>query len=211
MGAESQPIAYLKKRAKQLLKHIRLGEPSAHAQARLHPHFRGAASLETFKLSDAQFVIARQMGFSSWPALQATSRSGDRDMQISYTALSLQIGAHPSHFDAMVDFYENTLQLKRNFHDPQNHIATFQLPFGPVFVIEGDPDTPADRAPSAEDATGVNLWVGDVNKVYEHLKATGVRFLHPPHKEYWGAIRAHFADPGGNVLTLLQAPPAGAD
>ncbi|HWA61305.1 MAG TPA: ankyrin repeat domain-containing protein [Caulobacteraceae bacterium] len=63
-----------KKRAKALLKAIRAGEPQALARlASGHPRHvhRAPADLGAVKLADAQVVIAREYGFSSWPALKA--------------------------------------------------------------------------------------------------------------------------------------------
>lgn len=62
------PLERLRKQAKRLLKDARSGD--ARALARLGAFFSGAQVGErTFKLADAQLVLAREMGFSSWRAL----------------------------------------------------------------------------------------------------------------------------------------------
>jgi hypothetical protein len=60
-----------KKRAKELLKAMRAGDPSAQARMReRHPH---GARLDpsAVQLADAQAVISREAGFASWPRLKA--------------------------------------------------------------------------------------------------------------------------------------------
>lgn len=64
-----------RKRAKDLLKALRAGEAGAVARFRYsHPrlaHRPDAELIAAAKLSDAQWVIAREYGFASWPRLQA--------------------------------------------------------------------------------------------------------------------------------------------
>ncbi|MES2342218.1 MAG: VOC family protein [Pseudomonadota bacterium] len=51
---------------------------------------------------------------------------------------------------------------------------------------------------------GVSIQVDDIEASYEALKAKGVPFLGPPEKMVWGGTLAHFKDPAGNTLTLMQ-------
>ncbi|HEX2102495.1 MAG TPA: ankyrin repeat domain-containing protein [Solirubrobacteraceae bacterium] len=60
-------LEQLRKRAKDLLRAHRGGDPDAHARVAAH-HPRARREL---KLSDAQLVIAREHGFPSWPRLRA--------------------------------------------------------------------------------------------------------------------------------------------
>jgi hypothetical protein len=61
-----------KKQAKDLLKAVRAGDPSATERLRAaHPRFRPPAALDGVALHDAQLVIARELGFESWPKLIA--------------------------------------------------------------------------------------------------------------------------------------------
>ena len=64
-----------KKQARDLLRAIRSGNPDANSRLRQH-HARWAASGEDavrqlVSLHDAQFVLAREQGFASWPKLKA--------------------------------------------------------------------------------------------------------------------------------------------
>jgi ankyrin repeat protein len=61
-------LIYLKKQAKALHKHMKAGEPTALVRCRQsHPQ---GETLAAPKLSDAQLIIAREYGFTSWPRLK---------------------------------------------------------------------------------------------------------------------------------------------
>ncbi|QOY87441.1 ankyrin repeat domain-containing protein [Paludibaculum fermentans] len=65
----AQPsLIQLKHQAKDLLKEFRGGTPEA--LARFHEQHPQGGGLEAATLSDAQLVIAREYGFSSWPKLK---------------------------------------------------------------------------------------------------------------------------------------------
>ena len=38
------------------------------------------------------------------------------------------------------------------------------------------------------------------------LEARGVTFDGPPERQAWGGVLAHFQDPDGNILTLVEYP-----
>jgi len=57
-------LAQLRKQAKELLKQLRNSDPSALERVRKH-----RANVSEPILADAQFVIAREHGFESWPRL----------------------------------------------------------------------------------------------------------------------------------------------
>lgn len=66
------------KEAKALLRRLRAGDPDSLARAAArHPHI-DAAGPESIKLSDAQLVIAREYGFTSWPKLVRYFEEVDR-------------------------------------------------------------------------------------------------------------------------------------
>src|SRR4051812_29762 len=72
-----------KTRAKELRDATRAGEPEAVARVvRHHPKAEGVAAAEVparlGRLSDAQLVIARELGLPSWPRLKAHIESLDR-------------------------------------------------------------------------------------------------------------------------------------
>lgn len=57
-----------RKRAKELLELVREGDPQARGRVEMH---HPGADPATFKLSDAQLVVARENGFLSWPRMKA--------------------------------------------------------------------------------------------------------------------------------------------
>lgn len=76
-------LAYDKKQAKALLKAYRAGDAAVEQVQTFHPRLQNVPETrippEEFKLSDAQLVIAREYGFSSWPRLKheiETQRAG---------------------------------------------------------------------------------------------------------------------------------------
>jgi ankyrin repeat protein len=75
---ERPSLEQLRKRAKELLRAIRAGEPTAIARLRSR-----VANAPDGSLGDAQFVIAREYGFASWAKLkrhvQSVERPGDFD------------------------------------------------------------------------------------------------------------------------------------
>jgi ATP-dependent Clp protease adapter protein ClpS len=73
---ENPDLAQERKRAKELLKALRSGDDNAIARFRAHhPRFaeltQNALRAAHVKLSDAQWVIAREYGFLSWQSLKA--------------------------------------------------------------------------------------------------------------------------------------------
>jgi ankyrin repeat protein len=68
-------LRQLRNRAKDLLQSLQAGEPDAIRRIReSHPRFSGSSRAEIpaseVVLADAQFVIARELGFDSWPRLK---------------------------------------------------------------------------------------------------------------------------------------------
>jgi hypothetical protein len=68
-------LEHQKKRAKELCRDLRAGKPEAVTRFRAH---RPGATAARACLADAQFVIARELGGASWPALKAHADGLDR-------------------------------------------------------------------------------------------------------------------------------------
>ncbi len=70
----SANLEHLRKQAKELLAALRVNDPFAHARWKaFHPEHSPAPSASAHfavSLSEAQFVIAREYGFASWPRLK---------------------------------------------------------------------------------------------------------------------------------------------
>ena len=64
-------LEHLKGQARTLQRQVRAGEKAAlDTVGAFHPKATAVGAPETFALTDAQLVIARQYGFASWPALR---------------------------------------------------------------------------------------------------------------------------------------------
>jgi len=71
-------LSYLKKQAKQLKNSVDRGDFSLFV--RIAEHLPRHTMGGKFSLSDAQFVVAREYGYSSWPELQKiTDNTTDKD------------------------------------------------------------------------------------------------------------------------------------
>jgi hypothetical protein len=129
-GLPKQPHLDVPKReARELLTQWRQGDPAARERVRhRHPKFKeplaGSISPETFKLSDAQLVIAREYGFSHWTALKQriaadgaahalhkAIAAGDRETVISLLRASPEMLHLPV--------------LNGNWGPPMSHAANF--------------------------------------------------------------------------------------
>ena len=65
---ENPDLDQLKRQAKELLEAYRASSPDAIAEVNA---YHRTATVESFALHDAQFVLARSYGFESWPKLKA--------------------------------------------------------------------------------------------------------------------------------------------
>lgn len=119
-----------RKRAKELLKAIRAGDPAAQSRLAKQLSIQGRA----VRLSDAQCVIARECGFASWPQLKAhvdsldfsrrhAALEGDRDCK----TLHIRCGSDIRHSLQLAGFEGDFLE----FADP--------------FCIGPVPDLPPDE------------------------------------------------------------------
>lgn len=68
---EDADLLFEKKQAKALLKACRAGDPAALSRVQAHLSSRHGGDVSQLTLADAQFVIARERGFPSWPKLKA--------------------------------------------------------------------------------------------------------------------------------------------
>lgn len=88
-----------RRQAKELLRGIRAGDPAAIARfRRYHPEFRrdgnGEIRPQAIRLADAQWVLAREHGFASWPKFARHLRR----------VIEAGIECHP--FEREIEYYE---------------------------------------------------------------------------------------------------------
>lgn len=100
-------------------------------------------------------------------------------------------------------FYTDTLALTPLAKG--DGFAMFDTGACKLILETADPDDPEGQALVGRFA-GLSFTVPDVAACHRTLSAKGVAFDGPPEPQPWGGILAHFKDPDGNVLTLVQYP-----
>lgn len=96
-------------------------------------------------------------------------------------------------------FYEGVIGLTQLW----DYGSAVGYDLGVTLVLEQDE---ADEEALAGRFVGVSIEVDDIAATYADWVANGVAFLGPPETMPWGGTMAHFQDPAGNVLTLLERP-----
>lgn len=98
-------------------------------------------------------------------------------------------------------FYRDALGLREAVSDEA--IAVFDTGGAKLMLesVEGeDVDELVGRF------TGVSFAVTDIRAAVAALESKGVKFDGRPELQPWGGALAHFFDPDGNILTLVQYP-----
>jgi catechol 2,3-dioxygenase-like lactoylglutathione lyase family enzyme len=208
----------LKKQAKLVLRWHRERYYPVAAQIRaVLPRFRHLTDPEilaaSFKLSDAQELVARQQGFETWQALKtglphmsAQAQSSQSKAVISATAAELFV----ADIKASCDFFTQKLgfsivftygeppfyaQVKRD-----SGLLNLKCVDAPVI----DPDL-RDRESLLSADMGVDTHE-EIKQLFLEFQAAGVTFFQTLRKEPWGAKTFIVKDPDGNLL--LFAGPA---
>jgi catechol 2,3-dioxygenase-like lactoylglutathione lyase family enzyme len=208
----------LRKQAKLVLRWHRDRYYPVAAQIRAGlPRFRHMSDREilaaTFKLSDAQELVARQQGFESWQALKTgiatmpehATQTRSRPV-ISATAAELFV----SDIKASCDFFTQKLgfsivfvygeppfyaQVKRD-----RGLINLKHMDGPVI----DPEL-RDRESLLSADMGLDTHE-EIKQLFLEFQAAGAAFFQTLRKEPWGAKTFIVKDPDGNLL--LFAGPA---
>ncbi len=105
------------------------------------------------------------------------------------------------------DFYQNQMELPVRLRDADAGWAEFDLG-GPSLAVERVQPEDADEESLTGRFLGISLEVADMDATCKRLLEQGVVFKSLPARQPWGGVLAHFEDPEGNVLTLLQRPGA---
>lgn len=107
--------------------------------------------------------------------------------------------------DKAVRFYRDTLGL------PLSGQTADSAVFAPKdidFIIERVNPADPDAAEMIGRFTALSFAVDDCIAAVGLLTGKSVQFLGPAQKQAWGGTIAHFLDPDGNVLTLVEYPKA---
>jgi uncharacterized glyoxalase superfamily protein PhnB len=211
-------IENLKKQAKQYLRWHRGRYYPVAAQIRAAlPRFRHMGDVEileaSFKLADAQELVARQVGFEGWQALKsgAAAMSDEPRQTTQHPVLnSIEAQLFVANIKCSCDFYANKLgfAVKFVYGDPpyyaqvirDNARINLRLVFEPVFVA---------GVRKREGLLSTSITVGtakEIKQLFLCYQAAGVGFHQALKKEPWGARTFIVSDPDENLI--LFAGPA---
>src|SRR5689334_2986238 len=127
-------LAQLRKQAKELLKQLRNGDPSAIERLRKHK-----PNVSEPILADAQFVIAREYGFESWPRLVHDIQTPvlEQHHQIAEDLVAAYNSADPEAATRLNDLFHSAINIEQirdfirdklcNLPDTQRRIDNFTL------------------------------------------------------------------------------------
>jgi uncharacterized glyoxalase superfamily protein PhnB len=212
-------IENLKKQAKQYLRWHRERYYPVAAQIRAAlPRFRNLGDVEvldaSFRLADAQELVARQMGFDGWQALKSGADAmTDEPKQAAPRPIlnSIEAQLFVANIKSSCDFYTNKLgfTVKFLYGDPpyygqviRDHARlNLRLVCEPVFV--GD-------IRKREHLLSASITVAtakEVKQLFLSYQAAGVSFHQALKKEPWGARTFVVSDPDENLI-LFAGPAA---
>src|SRR5258708_38251869 len=208
----------LKKQAKLILRWHRERHYPVAAQIREHlPRFLNMPDSEilkaSFKLSDAQEMVARQQGFASWQALKTGLSTTPLKLKSSPSKATI-VGAEPQLFVTDIqracEFFCEKLgfSLVFTYGEPAYYAqvgrdaARLNLRCVERAVIES---AVRDR----EELLSVSMTVATADEIkllFLEFQSAGVAFRQTLKKQPWGAKNFIVKDPDGNLL--LFAGPA---
>jgi uncharacterized glyoxalase superfamily protein PhnB len=212
-------IENLKKQAKQYLRWHRERYYPVAAQIRAAlPRFRHVGDVQilesSFKLADAQELVARQMGFDGWQALKSGADAmTDEPRQTTPRPILSSISAQlfVANIKSSCDFYTNKLGFAVEFiyGDPPYYGQVIRdsarLALRLVFerVFAGD-------VRKREHLLSASITVATANEIKQlflSYQAAGVSFHQALKKEPWGARTFIVSDPDENLI-LFAGPAA---
>lgn len=208
----------LKKQAKLILKWHREGHYPVAAQIRgVLPRFRNVADAEilaaSFKLSDAQEMVARQHGFESWQALKAglptTSRKGK-----PLPSRAKIVGAEPqllvADIERSCEFFCKKLGFSVVFsYGRPPYYAQVGRDGARINLRRVDAPLIESAVRDREELLSASMTVATADEIkllFVEFQAAGVRFRQTLKRQPWGAKNFVVQDPDGNLL--LFAGPA---
>jgi catechol 2,3-dioxygenase-like lactoylglutathione lyase family enzyme len=203
----------LRKQAKRVLRWHRERHFPVAALIRAHlSAFAEMSDMEILahrlQLADAQELIARQQGFSSWQALLG----GANHMSDSQTQVTTSIAfkrAEPQLFTTdlarSLSFYTEKLGFETEFAygDPPFYAqvargeAHLNLRFLHGALVE-------PSRPQEEDCLAATICVESIKELFLEVQAKGVEVRQNLRTEPWGARTFIIADPDGNLILFAE-------
>ena len=212
-------IENLKKQAKQYLRWHRERYYPVAAQIRASlPRFRHVGDVQilesSFKLADAQELVARQMGFDGWQALKSGADAlTDEPRQTAPRPIlnSIEAQLFVASIKSSCDFYTNKLGFALHivYGDPPYYAQVvrdaarlnLRLVFEPVFVAD------VREREGLLSATFTVAFANEIKQLFLNYQAAGVSFHQALKKEPWGARTFIVSDPDENLI-LFAGPAA---
>ena len=100
-------------------------------------------------------------------------------------------------------FYGDTLGLSQSGQSSDTVVFTLE---NMDLIIEAADPTDPEGAEMIGCFTALSFAVKDCQTTVGALTGKGAQFLASAQKQPWGGVTAHFLDPDGNVLTLVEYP-----
>jgi catechol 2,3-dioxygenase-like lactoylglutathione lyase family enzyme len=208
----------LKKQAKLVLRWHRQRYYPVAAQIRaILPRFRHSSDPEilaaSFKLSDAQELVAREQGFESWQALKAgyaamPDRAEPTPSKAVITATAAELFV--SDIKASCDFFTQKLGFSIVFvYGEPPFYAQVKRDRGLLNLKRMDAPVIDPELRDRESLLSADMGVDtadEIKQLYLEFQAAGVTFFQTLRKEPWGAKTFIVKDLDGNLL--LFAGPA---
>ena len=211
-STETRPmpnLENLKKQAKLYLRWHRDRHYPVAAQIRaVLPRFGHLSDRDvlahSFKLSDAQELIARKAGFESWGALR-TEVQTMTDSQVETPAKPTLLSAEPQLFVADIaascEFYTGKLGFAVAFiyGEPPFYGQVFRD--GARLNLRHSSRPPIDpQHREREDLLSASITVDDAKLLFLEFQRAGVTFHQSLRTEPWGARSFIVHDPDGNLV-----------
>ncbi len=157
-----------------------------------------------FRLSDAQELVARTVGFDSWEALRwgshlvTASRTGTRAMT---TLLAAEPQLYVRDIVASSEFYTAKLGFSVAFSYGEPPFYCQVVRDGArlnLRQVDGPVLDPARR--DAEQLLAASITLEDAKPLFLEFQAAGVELAQPLRSEPWGARTFIVRDPDGNLI-----------
>ena len=208
----------LKKQAKLILRWHRERHYPVAAQIREHLHrFRNASDSEilaaSFKLGDAQEVVARQQGFDSWLSLKAGLATVPPKVNPAPSKATI-VGAEPQLFVTDIkkacDFFCEKLGFKLVFsYGEPPYYAQVERDAAHLNLRCVERTRIESTVRNREELLSASMIVATADEIkllFLEFQSAGVDFHQTLKKQPWGAKNFVVKDPDGNLL--LFAGPA---
>lgn len=101
-------------------------------------------------------------------------------------------------------FYSHTLGLKESW--AMLDVGAIGYSTGHMNLIIEEEELDGEDGHLIGRFAGVSFGVENVERAYKEFFDKGVHMAGPPVIQAWGGLLAHFRDPAGNMLTLVEAP-----